>query len=477
MRASSSPAATSTRAKPGDDLNDLAKRFGSVRLEAGTYALDRPLVLDRPITISGEPGAKLVFSQKEGDAPWSTAIKIHSGHTTLEGFAVRFATPIRWIAPLRDDQAVIGVTDASDGGPRDLKADLNFRNLDLEGPPPTAKHEEAPRLIRLGYSVCGTILGNTLRGRRDRADRRAVEDRGQHPQGDGPGVADVFHPLDPPHARPDRPRQRGEAGGAVGQGLEVPGHDGLGDGDLIENNTVAGVGPRDDDDRSENAPEIVLTEAYSLHFEGRPSALSADGRILVVPPIQGDPAGVGDLVAILYGPSAGQYRRIAQALGPTTYLMETPLPRGDYAISIATGFHRLAFRGNTIDARGGTAAADLVLAGNVFGADVSNNHFLGGPSASSPPPPRTPSTGAGPAPRSGIDPFRQSHRGLPPGRFIGVEHSKPTRSGRGRAYVSAVVKDNVASGPTNSCPGSRTTRALHPAGDRPAGLARRPFRE
>ena len=309
--------------------------------------MDRPLVLDRPIVISGEPGAKVVFSQKGEDKPWSAAIKIHSGHTTLESFAVRFATPIRWTSALRDEQAVIGVTDASDPGPRDLKADLNFRGLDLEGPPPATKWEEAPRLIRLGYSVCGTIEKNTLRGGSIELWGGPWRIEGNTHTGTMPGTQTFSvistHRTHDLIVRDNVTRTDGPSG-KTWRFLVMTG---TGDGDIVEGNVITGVGPRDDDTMaSENAPEIVLTEAYSLHFEGKPSGLSPDGRVLVLPFLQGDPAASGDVVAILSGPSAGQYRKIAQSLGPTTYLMASPLPKGDYAISIASGFVRPAFRRN-----------------------------------------------------------------------------------------------------------------------------------
>src|SRR5262249_3540965 len=139
-----------------------------------------------------------------------------------------------------------------------------------------------------------------------------------------------------------------------------------------------GIGPKDGDTVNVNAAEIILTEAYGLHFEGKPLSVSADGRLLQIPAPQGDPAGAGDVVAILDGPNAGQYRRIAQAISPTTYLLAAPLPSGTYTISIGSGFVNQSYRDNTIDARGSSVAADMVLVGNTYGATVTGNHLLGG---------------------------------------------------------------------------------------------------
>ena len=77
---------------------------------------ESPLVLEKPVTITAEGNATLLFSQGPGDAPWTTAIKIHSGHTTLNGFAVRFTGPIRWDQEVSYGPAVIGTTDNRDQG-------------------------------------------------------------------------------------------------------------------------------------------------------------------------------------------------------------------------------------------------------------------------------------------------------------------------------------------------------------------------
>ncbi|HEX8200793.1 MAG TPA: hypothetical protein VF590_09915, partial [Isosphaeraceae bacterium] len=125
------PERTTGTARPGDDLHALVGRFGTVRLARGEYRLTRPLVLNRPVTLTAEPGTTLRFAQEPGDAPWTTAIKVHHGHTTLEGFAVRFAGPIRWDQQVSFGPAVIGTTDDRDGEPARVLADLAFLKLDL----------------------------------------------------------------------------------------------------------------------------------------------------------------------------------------------------------------------------------------------------------------------------------------------------------------------------------------------------------
>ena len=58
-----------------------------------------------------------MFAQGPAEPPWTAAIKIHGSHTTLQGFAVRFAGPIRWKDDVSYGPAVIGATDNLDKNP------------------------------------------------------------------------------------------------------------------------------------------------------------------------------------------------------------------------------------------------------------------------------------------------------------------------------------------------------------------------
>ena len=172
---------------------------------------------------------------------------------------------------------------------------------------------------------------------------------------------------------------------------------------MVENNQVSGIGPRDTDTiPSMNAPELILTEAYKLHFEGQPTGISADGRLVRLPEPQGEPARTGAAVAILDGPDAGTWRRVTQTIDARTLVVDPPLKPIPQALSVSTGFVDQTYRGNKIDARGGTVAVNLVLVGNHFGPKVLDNHFLARarPSRSPPARPKRPSTGDGRITRS-----------------------------------------------------------------------------
>jgi hypothetical protein len=375
------PAATSVVAHPGDDLNDLANRYGSVRLAAGRYDLDRPLILNGPVTITADPGAMLVFAQPADSAPWTAAIKVHASHTTLDGFAVRFGGPVRWDQGVSFGPAIIGTTDDRDNRLNVTKVGLTFTHLDVEAPPAASltPHERAPGLFRLVTAESGRIEANRLRGGMIEFMGGPWQILDNDYRGTVPGTfADAViagHGTHDVVVRGNHAEPRGDSG-KTWRFLVLTG---TGFRDRIEGNTVVGVGPRDDDVIPQaNATEIILTESYRLKFEGHPLAVSMDGLIVQVPEPQGGPAQAGDILAILDGPSAGQWRRVVQTLGPQTYLLDGPLPSGAGAISIASGFLGETFRGNTIDTRGSSLAANLMLVGNHFGTQVLDNRLLGG---------------------------------------------------------------------------------------------------
>jgi hypothetical protein len=448
LRGGPGPDGSSVDAKPGDDLHGLVARFGTVRLAAGTYALDRPLVLERPVTLVGEPGAVLRFRQPGGSPPWTAAIKVHAGRTTLEGFAVRFDGPVRWAENISYGPAVIGTTDNLDTGAHPPKAGLVFRKLDLESPPASGGDwEEAARLFRLVTAENGEVVGNRLRGGmvefaggpwriRDNAYRGTPEKTFSHAVFAGHGTHDL--------ALTDNAAKAEGPSGKTWRFLVLTNR---GADDLVADNRVEDVGPRDDDAIPQmNAPEIILTEAYRLRFEGRPLAASADRRVLAIPDPQGDPAEPGDALAMLDGPHAGEFVRVAQRIDRRTYLLATPLPTGVSAVSIASGFVGERFEGNRIDARGGSVAAGFVLVGNHFGTRIARNHVLGCGEAFR----LTAAPTEGPgvwgwshAPFLGVSIEGNTVEDSLRGMTIAVEHGPPVKSSRGRVYLSAGLKGNT----------------------------------
>jgi hypothetical protein len=378
---SAMPDPAQASAKPGDDLQSLVDRFGSVTLSPGTYRLNRPLVLNRPVALSASGAATLLFSQAAGEAPWSSAIKIHCGNTTLAGFAVRFEGPVRWNNEIEYGPAVIGMTDNFERGHDDPKFNVVLRHLDLEIPAAAnpAAWVDSLRLMRLYRAKSGVIEANVLRGGMieffDGPWRIVDNDFRGTPPGTYSHAVFASHGTHDIVVRGNKTRSDGPSG-KTWRFLVMTWFSAD---DVVEGNTIEQVGSRDDDTIPwSNEPEIILTEAYHLKYEGKLMALSKDGRVLRTGASLGAPVATGDVVSLLNGPAAGHWRRVVQAIDSTAYLVDAAIPPLTEAVSISTGFVGQTYERNRIDVRGGRRSTPLVLAGNHFGARVIKNHFLGG---------------------------------------------------------------------------------------------------
>ena len=311
------PAETRVEAKPGDDLNALVNQYGTVSLAEGTYRLLRPLVLNRPVTLTSAGKATLLFAQAATDAPWTAAIKIHCGQTTCNGFAVRFEGPIRWDQEVSYGPAVIGTTDNKDQAHPELKVNIVLTRLDLEIPPAAdpSKWIDALRLIRLTNARGGMIAGNILRGGPIEFFDGPWQLLNNDFRGTPPGT--ISHGIFVGHGTYDALVRGNRAKPVQPDGKTwrflVLTH--RGSGDRVEENIIEDIGSREGDTiPSSNEPEIILTEAYHLTYEGRIAALSADGRLMRIYRPQGQETATGDVVSLLTGPAAGQFRRIAQII-------------------------------------------------------------------------------------------------------------------------------------------------------------------
>ncbi len=439
----------STEAKPGDDLQKLADRFGTIRLAPGTYSQIRPLVLNRPIQITG-PGATLRFSQADGK-PWTSAMVIHSGGTTLEGFAVRFDGPIRWDREVDHGPAVIATSDDRDGRPGEAhRHQVALVGLDLEAPPASTDWQEAIQLVKFLSASSGRIercrfKGGTVlfgNGPWSVADNEYL---GALPKTYSQGVFAALYSHDLTLAR-NRAHDVGPSGKTWR--FLVLAQRGAND-RVLDNVVDGGIGPRQDDPHPhQNAPELILTEAYRLHYEGKPAGISPDGRVLAIFAPQGGPATTGDALAILSGSQAGQWRTIAQPLGPQLCLLDEPIAQDTTAVSIATGFVRETFESNTIDCRGSAIAANLVLAGNLFGVRVVGNKFYGGGETirlHASPTEAPVHWGWSHAPFLGgtfADNLIEDSVGV--GTFgFGVEHGPAIKTNKGRVYMSLDLSNNT----------------------------------
>ena len=480
-----------------DLINDVAlTSVGTVKLVGSRiYSLSSPLIISHPLTIEGPSGGQtpyLTFSQANS-TKFATAIIIDSGHVTLRGFGVNFSGTFNWSYDGNVDfgPAVIGTATNYDNfyypstqSPTNTPlVDINILNMSITAPTildsqfSQANPVEAPSLIRLHSALSGQLKNNVLKGGGVFVENGPWIITGNQYHGTLPGTysPQVFgmwwsHDVvlsgntaqsdGDPNANPYNPSS---LSGRTWRFLveNYAGYD-----NQILNNTSIDLGPRDTDGTygppgsnellSANAPENVLTESFSVLFEGLPQAVSDGGLILQIPPPQNGPASTGDVVSILSGPNAGQWYMIAQQINPTTYLMQNALPSGSYNISISyAGYVNQTFQGNTIDTTGGenASAADLVLVGNTFGTQIISNNFLGGGIRLDAAPTNEPNSppyiwGWSHAPFMGAliqgNTFEDSNMvGHTGPSFIGVDHSAYTNTSWGRTYMSATIAGNV----------------------------------
>ncbi len=443
------PASTRKEARPGDDLQSLVDQGGVVSLAPGDYRLTQPLVLNKPVVLTADQGATLTFSQPPGSAPWTTAVKIHCGRTTLNGFAVRFDGPIRWNHEVSYGSAVIGTTDNQDQNRNDLKVGIVITKLDLRGPDPEdpSKWTEALRLMRFTNCKGGRVEGNTLYG-------------GPIEFFDGPWQF-INNTC---HGTPPKTFSHGVITGHYTHDLLIRGNrvkpvepsgklwrflvlTHVGINELIEQNVVEGIGEVDGDGvpRS-NEPEIILTESYHVSYEGKVHAFSTDGLLIRIGRVQGGPIRNGDVVSLLTGPNAGQYRRVSQPLDATTLLLDGPIPKGTEFISVSRGFVDTRFVDNRVDIRSSSTSACMVLPGNHFGTIIEKNHLLGGVESLviSAFATETPvHWGWSHAPALGVVVRNNLFEDSEKGATLGVTHDpKHIKVNTGRVYMSAVIEDN-----------------------------------
>ena len=444
------PDPSRTEAKPGDDLQALVDRYGTVSLAKGTYRLNRPLVLSRPVTLTSEGGATLRFAQPSTEPSWTTAIKLHCGNITLNGFAVRFEGPIRWNNDVSWGPAVIGMTDNLDHGHDELKVNMVFTRLDLEMPPvdKAGGWVEAVRLMRLIRAKNGVIAENILRGGPieffggpwrivDNDYRGVLPGTFSHGVFTGHGTHDLL-------IRRNRTRAL-EPSGKTWRFLVLTGESAN---DVIERNIIEQVGARDDDTLPwSNEPEIILTESYHIRYEGKVLDLSKDGRLLRIGRPQAEEGRTGEVVSLLNGPAAGQWRRIVQMIDANTYLVDSPIPVGTEAVSISSGFVSEVFQENRIDIRGGRRSSSFVFAGNHFGTRVINNHVSGGDHAlriASCTTESPMSWGWTHAPVLGAVIEGNTFEDAVEGCLIAVEHEpRYIKTNQGRTYMTIAVNQNV----------------------------------
>jgi len=368
-----------------DLLAALQAHAPNIHLAAGSYTLYQPLSLGYPVRITADPGAVVTFALSNAPgSSWngaSGAILVSASHVALDGFAIRFrGVSTLWAAGNRAIvQAGLGSSDV----------DLSFTNLDVFGPAAAVASgfEDAVPLMNFDPGDSGVIANNLLKGGWIQLGTGPWRVTGNDYQGAVPNtITPTFLNVYTSHDLTiSGNHAHASAPAGITQRFVVFGNadKGQGIGNVIEGNTIdGGIGTPTGVDLPPgygNNPEIILLETYQPRFEGKPSSISHDGSIVQIPYLRGPSARTGDVISIVTGPHAGEWRMIAQALSPTRYLLDEPLPAGDYVITIGRGFVNQVYRGNTIDVRDmASNTVGLVISGNDWGSQIVGNAFLGG---------------------------------------------------------------------------------------------------
>lgn len=383
---STGPGASEVQASPGMNLQALVDTYGTVRLSDGIYRLTEPLVFARPVRLIGSPGAVLQFAQPVSSPGWSTVIKLASGNITLSGFQVRFEGPVKWLSNVRYGPAIIGSPDNYDSllGRTGPMPGIVIENLNVVGPAANYQNEEAARLIRLIDDVSGSISGNTLFGGLIELTGGPWNVASNRIEGTSPDSfsydAFAFHDVKGLQLT-GNVVSRGTNSGPIMRFLVINGDSR----DIfVEGNDVSGMGARFGDDpwiQELNAHEVVLTEAYHVSYEGALLGIDASRRIVRVPRTLGRAYRPGDTLAVLTGSDAGTYRTVMSVIDGTTLLLDAPLPQWTgvgTVISVNRGISDLTIRNNAIDQSDRPQSRALVLVGNLYGVDVTNNRIFGG---------------------------------------------------------------------------------------------------
>jgi hypothetical protein len=440
------PSGPAQMVRPGDDLQRIIQSAGRVELGPGVYRLSQPLEFGKPVQMVGTSESILEFEQPAGTSEWTTAIKIHSGKVHLEGFQIRFRGPVRWREGIQFGPAVIGTTDNFDPPHDRPLIGITLRALDVEVPPTSGTWQEAVRIARMLNATGGTIERCRLRGGLIELFRGPWVVRENVYRGTPAGTfAYSVLSLHETHDVVIAGNQVEPEGGSGKTWrflvLTTSGH-----ADRVERNRVSGIGPRDGDGvPDDNAPEIILTESYTLRFEGKPQGVAAGGRLVVLPMLQGDDLRTGDVLSVLSGPEAGSYRRVLQVVSPRAVWLERPIPADGGVVSVSPGFVGLRIAENRIDSRGSTKAANLVLVGNLFGLEVIRNHLLGAGDSfkiTAAPTERPRHWGWSHAPLLDARIEENTIEDAAAGARIAVEHSPAIKSSRGRVYASGRVRGN-----------------------------------
>ena len=437
-------------------LASTSPEYDTIQLPANaTIVLTQPLEITHSVALIGN-NSTLLF-QQGSTAAWpataSGAIYVNSPaytniQLTLSGFTIKFdmSTPLRWSNPPGAGPSLFDPENNPAGiehaviDTRDSDINLNLTSLTLTdmqitGPPafdgssfatiaaqvgqtdaPSASYvgEPAMSLVRSNDSDTGSIASSSFQGGPIELYGGPWKITGNRVMG---SLAQTFSAsafaLNSPHdvlIEGNQVTQSDPDGREFRLvNLAVSGYD-----NLIQDNSFGGGAGQIGGEFTFSAntgqfdgindPEVMLAEGtYGVLFEGRPGAISADGRLLVLPNLRAwaspSSTGPGLVVSILavVGPNGsadsslnGEWFRVAQQVSLSSnntieLLMDDSLPAmpkgGYYVVEVTGGFVDNTFNGNRIDLTG-KSSVGISLNGTDYGTKITNNQFIGGSSGS-----------------------------------------------------------------------------------------------
>jgi hypothetical protein len=441
-----------TEAELRSDLMSNSPEYDTIDLPANaTIVITQPLEITHSVKINGQ-NATLLFDQGS-TSPWpaaaSGAIYVDAPAYTniqldLVNFTIKFDTsaPIRWSNPVGAGPALYDPENNPGGvqhavlDTRDSDSNLNMTlltlsNMKIDGPPAFdgsafASHaaqlqqtgdtvhqyvgEQDLDLIRSNDDDTGTIAGSSFQGGSIEVFGGPWTITGNTIAGStaytySPG-AFALHSAHDVLIEGNQVTQSDPGGREFRLvDLAVSGFNNL----ITGNSFTGGAGQIGNEvgysaDSGQfgglNDPEVILAESsYGVLFEGRPGAISNDGRLLVLPLLRASAyqgfTGPGIVVSILAGASgngapqmqmAGQWFAVAQQVSLSSantieLLMEDPLPAapagGYYVIEVTGGFVNNSFTNNQLDLAG-KSSTGIVLSGEAYGTRITGNHLVGG---------------------------------------------------------------------------------------------------
>ena len=427
---------------------DLNEGYGTISLQAGaTITSQQPILITDSVTISGN-NATLEFEPDGAVWPATAtgALYVNQNENdnnlqiTLNDFTIDFAnTPLQWDNPAGDTPALYDpnnnvsgyqlavFSDAPTTGGYTSNDYITITRMTIDGPPAidvnsspsfTTLEAEQPDyvgepdlyLINANPGSSGSISNNTFAGGNISLWKGPWIIQNNTVQGAAAYTySTAAFSLQDPHDDLVQGNTVTQAA-ADGTQFRLVNLAGQGFNNTVEDNWFGGnaglgVAAFTYDSGSEkflgrNWPEIMLEEANGVVFEGRPGAVSLDGRLIVLPNVRdyvNSATGPGDVVSILEVVNSngttsttdvGQWYRVAQFVNLSStntidLLMEDPLPQppaGAYYIVVLTGgYVNDSFLDNTINLANKTSVA-LELGDDSYGDRVIGNEVSFGAS-------------------------------------------------------------------------------------------------